>query len=55
MVECCCNIFDVSFKILVFCVLVFSIQDGIKKFMLDYDVSLISFKTFHNTADDLDI
>ena len=53
MVEYCSDIFEVSFKVLVFCLLVFSIQDGIKKFMLDYDVSLISFKTFHETADDL--
>ena len=49
----CYHIVNISYKLSVICVLVMLIQSAIKNFIQDEDVSLISFKTFHDEPDHL--
>ena len=49
----CFICFNSLFKIVIFSLLIFAIYDGCERFLRDKDVSLISFKTFHEERDNL--
>ena len=53
MSDHCYNFVNISYKLFVICVLLICIRCAIKKFIQDEDVSLISFKTFHDKPDHL--
>ena len=51
MADYCYHVVSLIFKICVLCVLSLAIESGIRRFIQDEDVSLISFKTFHDAKD----
>ena len=53
MADHCYKAVDISFKIFLICMLSLAIYEGIERYIQDEDVSLISFKTFHDDNDNL--
>ena len=53
MADHCYKTVDISFKIFLICMLSLAIYEGIERYTQDEDVSLISFKTFHDDNDNL--
>ena len=49
----CFTFVNTLFKLFVFSILALFIYDNVDQFVKDEDVSLISFKTFHNESDNL--
>ena len=47
MADNCYHAVNISYKVLIFCILIAAIQRGIRRFIKDEDVSLIKFKFFH--------
>ena len=51
MADHCYTFVGTSFKLFVLCILIWFIYQGIDRYIQDEDVSLISFKTFHDGSD----